>query len=165
MGQGVLDLPHRLAMNGDVPMHTARQFANHSPWVIVAAAALLFAGYSGPVLSDDIKVVLSGSPEIPPVTTSASGTGTFSIAADKSVRGSVTITGMSVTVAHIHEAEAGKNGPIIIPLTQTADNVWSVPEGAKLTDAQYESYKAGNLYYNFHSAAYKSGEIRGQIKP
>ena len=27
------------------------------------------------------------------------------------------------------------------------------------------SYKAGNLYYNIHSAAWKSGEIRGQIKP
>jgi hypothetical protein len=40
-----------------------------------------------------------------------------------------------------------------------------VPEGAKLTDAQYESYKAGNLYYNIHSAAYKGGEVRGQIKP
>lgn len=146
-------------------MNNAKQFANHSPCAIVVAAALLFAGYSGPLLSDEIKVVLSGGQEIPPVTTSASGTGTIGIDADKSVRGSVTIAGMTVTVAHIHEAAAGKNGPIIIPLTQTADNVWSVPKGAKLTDAQYESYKAGNLYYNAHSTAYKGGEIRGQIKP
>ncbi len=146
-------------------MHIARKFSSDSLWVIVAAAALLFAGYSGVASSDEIKVVLSGSQEIPPVTTSASGTGTISVAPDKSVRGSVNITGMSPTVAHIHEAGAGKIGAIIIPLTQTADNVWSVPEGAKLTDAQYESYKAGNLYYNVHSAANKSGEIRGQIKP
>ena len=146
-------------------MHMARQSANDSLWGIFAATALLVAAYSGSVLGDEIKVVLTGSQEIPPVTTSASGTGTFSVAPDKSVRGSVTVTGMSTTVAHIHEAAAGKSGSIIIPLTQTADNVWSVPEGAKLTDAQYESYKAGNLYYNVHSAAYKSGEVRGQIKP
>jgi hypothetical protein len=152
-------------MKGNESMHSAKQLASASPWVIVAAAALLFAGYSGPLLSDEIKVVLSGGQEIPPVTSPASGTGTISVAADKSVRGSVTITGMTVTVAHIHEAPTGKSGPIIIPLVQTADNVWSMPEGAKLTDAQYESYKAGNLYYNVHSAAYRSGEVRGQIKP
>jgi len=40
-----------------------------------------------------------------------------------------------------------------------------VPAGSKLTDAQYESYKAGNLYVNVHSAANKGGEIRAQIKP
>src|SRR5438067_2129221 len=129
-------------------MHAARQPANDSPWVIIAAAVLLFAGFSSPAWSDEVKVVLSGDQEIPPVTTSASGTGTISVAADKSIRGSVTITGVSPTAAHIHEAPAGKNGPIIIPLVKTADNVWSVAEGAKLTDAQYESYKASGLYYN-----------------
>ena len=37
--------------------------------------------------------------------------------------------------------------------------------GAKLTDAQYDSFKAGNLYVNVHSAANKGGEIRAQLKP
>jgi hypothetical protein len=72
---------------------------------------------------------------------------------------------MSATVAHIHEAAAGSNGAIIIPLTKTSDNVWVVPPGARLTDAQYESYKAGKLYFNIHSEAHRSGEIRGQIRP
>jgi len=133
--------------------------------VTFAAAALLLAGYAGAATTEEIKIVLSGSQEIPPVTTSATGTGTIGVGPDKSVRGSVIITGMTVTAAHIHEGEAGKSGPIIIPLTQTADNIWTVPEGAKLTDAQFESFKAGKLYYNMHSAAYKGGEIRGQIKP
>jgi hypothetical protein len=109
--------------------------------------------------------VLSGNQEIPPVATSASGTGTITVNADRSVIGNATITGMSVTVAHIHEAAAGTNGSIIVLLIRTADNVWSVPSGARLTDAQYESYKAGNLYFNIHSEAHRSGEIRGQIKP
>ena len=97
--------------------------------------------------------------------TPATGTGLLVVGVDKSVSGSVTISGMTVTVAHIHDASAGKNGPIIIPLTKTSDTVWTVPEGTKFTDAQYESYKAGNLYFNMHSAAYRGGEIRGQIKP
>ena len=146
-------------------MHAARRVASDSRWVIVAATALLFVGFSLSVSSEELKVVLSGDQEIPPVTTSASAIGTISVAADKSVRGSVTVTGVSPTAAHIHEAPAGKNGPIVIPLVKTADNIWSVPEGAKLTDAQYETYKAAGLYYNVHSTAYKGGEIRGQIKP
>jgi hypothetical protein len=146
-------------------MDAVKQFARHSLWVVVSAVTVLFAGYAGSVLSDELKVTLSGAQEIPPVTTSAAGTGTITVGADKSVSGTVTISGMAVTVAHVHEAAAGKNGPIVFPLTKTSDTVWSVPADVKLTDAQYESYKAGNLYFNIHSAAHKSGEIRGQIKP
>ena len=146
-------------------MYTVKQFAKHLLWVVVSAVTVLFAGYSGSVLSNEVKVTLSGDQEIPPVTTSASGTGTITVAADKSVSGNATISGMSVTVAHIHEAAAGKNGPIVFPLTKTSDTVWTVPADTKLTDAQYESYKAGNLYFNIHSAAHKAGEVRGQIKP
>ena len=146
-------------------MATAQQFTERRFWIVAGVAAVLFAGYSGAVSSDEVKVTLSGSQEIPPVTTAASGTGTFAVAVDKSVSGSVTISGMSATVAHVHEAAAGTTGPISIPLTKISDNVWALPPGVKLTDAQYESYKAGNLYFNVHSAAYKSGEIRGQIKP
>ena len=72
---------------------------------------------------------------------------------------------MSATVAHIHEAAAGANGLIVIPLIRTADNQWSLPPGTRLTEPQYESFKAGKLYFNIHSEAYRSGEIRGQIKP
>jgi hypothetical protein len=112
-----------------------------------------------------IKVTLSGKDEVPPVSTSASGSGTIVIGEDKSVSGSVTTTGVAGVAAHIHVGAAGKNGPVIVPLKKTAENVWSVPEGAKLTDAQYASYKAGDLYVNVHSAANKGGEIRGQLKP
>jgi CHRD domain len=146
-------------------MPTPRPSASASPWAIALASALFLAAYAAPAASNELKVPLSGAQEIPPVTTSASGTGTISVGADKSVHGSVTISGMTAIAAHIHEAAAGSNGPIIIPLSQTGPNVWSVPEGAKLTDAQYEAYKAGKLYYNVHSAAYKGGELRGQIKP
>jgi hypothetical protein len=129
-----------------------------------ALAILLAAGPLG-VAGQEVRVTLSGSQEIPPATTSATGTGMLTVKPDKSVTGSVTIAGMVVTVAHIHEAPAGANGPIVVPLVKTADNVWSLPPGARFSDAQYESYKAGHLYFNIHSEAYKSGEIRGQIRP
>ena len=40
-----------------------------------------------------------------------------------------------------------------------------MPAGAKLTEAQYKAYEAGDLYVNVHSAAHKGGEVRGQLKP
>jgi len=146
-------------------MDAVKKFAQHSLWILLGALTVSIAGYSASVLGDEIKVTLSGDQEIPPVTTSASGSGTITVGEDKSVSGKVTISGITPLVAHIHEAPAGNNGPIVIPLTKTSDTVWVIPAGAKLTDAQYASYKAGNLYYNVHTEAHKSGEIRGQIRP
>ena len=130
-----------------------------------AAAAVAFALWAGAAGGQDVKVTLSGDQEIPPVTTPASGTGTISVAADGSVTGTVTITGMKATVAHIHDAAPGKNGPIAIPLVKVSDTVWALPPGAKLTEAQLASFRAGTLYYNIHSEAWRAGEIRGQIRP
>jgi len=82
---------------------------------------------------------------------------------DRSVSGSITTSGISGSAAHIHLAPAGQNGPVIVSLMRTADNMWSVPPGLRLTDAQYDAFKQGNLYINVHSAANPSGEIRGQM--
>jgi CHRD domain len=114
---------------------------------------------------EGIKVTLSGDQEVPAVSTSASATGTVIVSSDKSVTAAISVSGIEPTAAHIHEGARGQNGPVIIPLTKTSDNTWSVREGAKLTDAQYKSYLAGNLYINVHSAAHKGGEIRAQLNP
>ena len=67
--------------------------------------------------------------------------------------------------AHIHEAAPGADGPPIITLEKKGDNEWVVPAASKLTDAQYASFKAGNLYVNVHSPDHRGGEIRTQLKP
>jgi hypothetical protein len=127
-------------------------------------AALLLLGTSQ-VLAGDSKVSLTGKDEVPAVETAATGTGTITVGADKSVSGSVTTKGIDGIAAHIHQAAAGKNGPPIVALEKKGDGVWNVPEGSKLTDEQLAAYKAGELYVNVHSAAHKGGEIRAQIKP
>ena len=86
-------------------------------------------------------------------------------AADKSISGSLSVTGMESTMAHVHEAKMSNgNGPVIISLSKTGDNEWSIPADTKFTDDQLQSLKSGNLYVNVHSATFKSGEIRGQLK-
>lgn len=126
-------------------------------------ASLLAAG-TGMAMAGEITTTLTGDQEVPPVQTSASGKGTIKVEEDKSVKGMITTSDIKGTSAHIHEAAPGKNGPDIISLKKTGENEWSVPDGAKLSDAQYDAFQAGNLYINVHSEANPNGEIRGQLK-
>jgi hypothetical protein len=129
----------------------------------VSAAALALSG--GAIAADSV-LKLSGDQEVPPVTSTASGTGTITVAADGAVSGSVTTTGITATMAHIHMAPSkGANGPVIVPLTQSSPGVWSVPAGAKLTPEQLKAYQDGLLYVNVHSAEHKAGEIRAALMP
>ena len=130
-----------------------------------SVVAMLFVALVGVASAADVKVMLSGSQEVPAVTTSASGSGTITVGDDMSISGSVMTTGIAGTAAHIHMAAAGQNGPVAVALTKSGDSGWAVPAGAKLTDAQFAAFKAGNLYVNVHSDANMGGEIRGQINP
>jgi hypothetical protein len=130
-------------------------------------ALLMLAACSSVDLGGGMKsdLKLSGEQEVPPVSTAAAGISTIKIAADGAVSGAVTTSGLDGTMAHIHIAPAGKNGPVIVPLTKTGDGIWSVAPGAKLTPEQLKAYQAGELYVNVHTAANKGGEIRAQLKP
>ena len=138
-----------------------------STWSPLAAAvALAVSGaYSSIALSADVKVAMSGDQEVPAVTTAAKGSGTVTIGDDMSVKGSISTTGVAGTAAHIHMAAAGKNGPVIVPMTKSGDAGWTFAPDAKLNADQMKAFKAGDLYINVHSAANPNGEIRGQLKP
>jgi hypothetical protein len=145
-------------------MTALRRIIHPSLPVGIGMAMILLTGCAS-MSGNRSNVMLTGSQEVPPVSTAASGSGTIKVASDKSVSGSVTTSGLPGTAAHIHQGAAGQNGPVIIPLTKTGDSTWSVPAGARLTDAQYDAYKAGNLYVNVHSDANKGGEVRAQLQP
>jgi hypothetical protein len=126
--------------------------------------AVALAIGSGSLLAETMQVKLSGDQEVPPVKSAGSGSGSITINDDGSVSGSVTASGFTPTAAHIHEAAAGKNGPVIVPFTKDGDK-FGPAAGAKLTPDQMKAYKAGNLYVNIHSAANPGGEVRAQLKP
>jgi CHRD domain len=114
-------------------------------------------------VSDNV-LSLTGAKEVPPVTTSATGSGWVHVHADHTVTAKITVADMTPTASHIHMATSGANGPVIVPFVKEGDYVFVAPPGAKLSDEQYEAFKAGKLYVNVHSAKNPSGEIRAQIQ-
>jgi hypothetical protein len=109
-------------------------------------------------------VTLTGSQQVPPVTTNGTGSAGITVGSDCSVRGNISVSGFTATAAHIHQGARGANGPVIVPFTKTADNTFASPEGAKLNENQCAAYRAGNTYVNVHSAQNPGGEIRAQLQ-
>jgi hypothetical protein len=113
-------------------------------------------------------VELFGAEEVPPVDTGASGQAELEIdVIGGAVSGTLEVSGMTPTMAHIHLGHAGSNGPILIHLEQdSADPTrFEVPMSAALTTAEVDLLLNGGLYVNVHSEAHPAGELRGQILP
>jgi len=131
-------------------------------------AAILSAALVPGALAETItyNADLKASEEVPP--TSSNGSGKAEAAYDtatKVLKWKVTYSGLTgpATMGHIHgPAARGQNAPVVVPF----DKPGSPIEGSvKLSDAQAADLKAGKLYVNIHTAANKSGEIRGQLTP
>lgn len=132
--------------------------------LLVVLTSLALAACAGTMSNSTVNLTLSGAQEVPPVSVPGSGSGSFTIGEDGSIAGSVSTTGVEGTMAHIHMAARGTNGPVIVPLTKSG-NTYTAPAGAKLTEAQMQAYKARNLYVNVHTAKNKGGEVRAQLLP
>ena len=105
--------------------------------------------------------VLSGAEEVPPVTTSATGSATFTLSADRTqLTYLVTHNVTGGTASHIHLAAAGEIGAIIYPFTPFSS---SMSGTLTITTADADNLEQGKLYVNVHSVANPGGEIRGQI--
>jgi hypothetical protein len=119
---------------------------------------------------------LSPASEVPPKTTTGTGTATF-VDNGTSIDWTMTLTGMTNVVAsHIHgPAPVGTNASVIFNLysPQTASGTVTplVAKGsitnsnnfAVTLDSLRVLMNNGNAYVNVHTSANPGGEIRGQI--
>lgn len=67
--------------------------------------------------------------------------------------------------AHIHDGDFGETGPIVFGFNE-ADGTWPLSGEATwtgLSEDEVADLFNGGLYVNFHTDAFPSGEIRGQI--
>lgn len=111
-----------------------------------------------------LKADLKASNEVPPNSSTASGTAEAVLDTDtKSLKYTVQYSGLSgpAVGAHFHgPGEPGKNAGIVLPFK----TVQSPIEGtATLSDAQMADLLAGKWYANIHTAANPGGELRGQM--
>src|SRR5262249_46844049 len=113
-----------LTGNGGGAMNRRKRILRRTLVAFVGVAAICMGAYPTVCWSQEVKVTLSGSQEVPPVTTSATGSGTITVGDDRTVSGSVTTTGVVGVAAHIHQAAPGQNGSAIIPLTKSGDSGW-----------------------------------------
>ena len=108
----------------------------------------------------------SGAQEVPANGSAATGTAFVTYDPDtRSIEGSITLTGMTATLAHIHQGAAGVNGGVVVGLEETAagSGIWAVPADTELTAEQAQALLSGEMYFNAHSAAFATGEVRGQL--
>ena len=128
---------------------------------LAALAVIATAAYADTV---SYKADLNGSQEAPPVAGGGAGSAELTYdTASKKLSWKVTFSGLTgpATAAHFHgPAEVGKSAGVAVPIPGTASPL----EGsATLTDAQAADLTSGKWYVNIHTAANKSGEIRGQV--
>jgi hypothetical protein len=133
-----------------------------------AGAALLASGAPSYAATTTFKADLKGSSEVPPNTTSGTGSVTATYdPATKELTWSGTFSGLTgpAMAAHFHgPAEVGKNAGVQIWISEKGKPFDSPFKGsAKLTDAQASDLMNGQWYVNIHTKANAGGEIRGQL--
>ena len=112
------------------------------------------------------KADLSAADEVPPTGTKGTGhlTATYDTAS-KTLSYKVDYADLSgpATMAHFHgPAEKGHNAGVAVPITGALAS--PISGTATLTDSQAKALGDGMMYFNVHTDAHKSGEIRGQVE-
>lgn len=117
-----------------------------------------------------INGTFSGAQEVPANASTATGTVVGNFDQRSGLLGiKVTYAGLAAnaTLAHIHRAAAGANGPVQIdfnPLGFTfGAQSGTFSKIILLNTTQAADLLAGNLYVNIHNASFPGGEIRAQL--
>jgi hypothetical protein len=151
---------------------------------LVTLSLLVVAVGATAALSQRFRAELSGSREVPPVSTDARGDFRLKIANDNSdawfrlrVRDAE-----AVTMAHLHCGAVGETGPVVAHLFGTIPGGFDVDgELAEFTlhnanivsntcspaitniSQLADAIRAGRIYANVHTVAHPDGEVRGQV--
>ena len=131
------------------------------------------------------RTFLTGTSEVPPVNTVATGLADFRISDNNStLRYRVNLTGLNnVTGAHIDLGKTGQNGQIVVDLFQIGfskhkKTSYGMILRGNITDSTLKgrlkgktildlltAIEMGDIYINVHSKSHPNGEIRGQLLP
>ena len=120
---------------------------------------------------------LTGSEEVPPVQTNATGMAeisAYTVAGDSITYSVNAMNIQGVTAGHIHLGKPGENGPIVFTMfkydpprnevletgTITADKLEGPMAGKRVFDVALAGSN-GSLYMNIHTVENPNGEIRG----
>jgi hypothetical protein len=149
--------------------------------LIIAASV-----YAAPL---SFRAALTGAQEVPEVDEPTRGTATFRFDSGlREMRYDLRVTsGVGVTQAHLHCAEAGVNGPVVVFLfgpdtggvnvtgqlasgtIKNADIIATESElcGKPLNNVAslYDAILEGRVYVNVHTTAHASGVVRAQLFP
>lgn len=145
-----------------------------------SVAALLLAALAGMAMASEavaasiegsyggvrFRVALSGAQEVPPADADGKGIAWLKVKPNRDrlcYALSVSNIDGDVTAAHIHQAPAGVNGPIVVPLQAPISG-----PVADCTDIDHDlaleivNNPAG-FYVNVHSTVFPAGAVRGQL--
>lgn len=135
------------------------------------------------VTEQQFTAKLFGDMAVPPIETNATGLAEFRpILNEGIVAYSLNVTNIDqVTMAHIHQAKEGENGPVVVTLIRfktltptgpvngllaqgniTSANLEGPFAGKQLSDLLSAMHSMG-VYVDVHTTQYPDGEIRGQI--
>ena len=112
---------------------------------------------------------INGGNRTPSVTSTGSGLAVLTLnSAQTQLEYDITISQITPSAAHFHNAGAGLNAGVVKTLTFVdghASGVWSSTDGTQpLTSALVDELLSGRLYVNIHTTLNPGGEIRGQVR-
>ena len=115
---------------------------------------------------------MNGANETPPVTTTATGTGTFTVTGN-TIAYNITISnwpaGQTLSGAHIHFAPVppATTGSVLLGFPTSGQGAITTAGGSgsiAISDAQLASLRAGGTYFNVHATPQAAGGlIRGPM--
>jgi hypothetical protein len=150
--------------------------------VALAVGVLACSDDDGPGSpATSFTATLSGTNEVPAVTTTATGEATFTINGAQ-IEYTINVSGIeNALVAHIHTGREGQNGPVRLNLCgtgapqppcvsgtgvlATGANGTTVGDPPITFDELVEAIRNDSAYANVHTTQNQGGEIRGQIVP